>query len=124
MNDYEPLLPDHRLARIEGRLRREFPGLSEEAQFVTFIQPPTFSKSEGGIDVPIPEVAVFAVVEGNPRHPGYTEITPGNIWLSTWREEEKANRHSNDIHADLAYRLYRLVVAAHCERMSNLRAMN
>ena len=124
MIDYEPLLPDHRLARIEGRLRREFPGLSEEAQFVTFIQPPTFTKSEGGVDMPIPAVAVFAVVEKNPRHPGYDEITPVNIWLSTWRSEDEANRHSSDVKADLAYRLYRLGVAAHCERMSNFRSMN
>jgi len=122
--DYEPLLPDHRLARIEGRLRREFPGLSEEAQFATFIQPPTFTKSEGGVDMPIPAVAVFAVIEPNPRHAGYTEVTPVNIWLSTWRSEEEANRHSSEVKADLAYRLYRLGVAAHCERMSNLRSMN
>jgi len=124
VNDYEPLLPDARLARIEARIRREFPGLSEEAQFVTFIQPPTFTKSEGGVDMPIPAVAVFAVTEPNPRHAGYAEITPVNIWLSTWRSEEEANRHSSEVKADLAYRLYRLGVAAHCERMSNLRSMN
>ena len=38
--------------------------------------------------------------------------------------EDEANRHSSDVKADLAYRLYRLGVAAHCERMSNFRSMN
>lgn len=124
MIEHEPLIPDARLARIEGRLRQDFPTLSEEARFVTFIQPPTFTKNEGGVEIPVPEVAVLAVLEPNPRHPGYTEITPVNVWYSTWREEDKANRHSADVKSDLAYRLYRLGVAAHCKRMADFRSMN
>lgn len=122
--EHEPLIPDARLARIEGRLRREYPALSEQASFVTFIQPRTFTKSGSGIDVPIPEVAVLAILESNPRHPDWMEITPVNIWFSTWREEDEKARHSSEVEADPAYRLYRICVAAHLTRMANLRSMN
>lgn len=125
VQDYEPLISDTRLERIEGELRREFPALSDQARFVTFIQPPAFAPTEGGVEVPIPEVAVLAILEPNPRHEGYLEITPVNCWYETWREREKDNRHSSDINSDTAYRLYRtLGVPAHLERIKNLCELN
>lgn len=125
IQEHEPLLPDARLARITGRLRRDFPALSEEAEFVTFIQPSTYTKAESGIDIPIPEVAVFAIVERNPRHADYIEITPVNVWFATWREHDKDFRHSSEVEADPAYRLYRTFgVPAHLNRIKNLKELN
>lgn len=118
---HEPLLDDRRLAGIEGKIRRDFPQLSEKAQFVTFIQPATFTHNREGIDVPIPEVAVFALVQPSPRHPTWIEITPLNVWLTDWRASEVENRHSSD---DQAYQFYRRLTPVHIERMKNLAEMN
>lgn len=119
---HEPLLDDRRLARIEGQIRREFPQLSDTAQFVTFIQPATYVPNDQGVEVPVPEVAVFALVEPNPKHPTWLEITPLNVWLSAWRDDEIQNRHSSDV--DTAHRFYRRLTPVHLDRMKNLAEMN
>lgn len=124
ITEHEPLIPDARLARIEGRLRRDFPALSEDAQLVTFVQPATFTTAENGLEVPVEEVAVLAILEPNPRHPTHFEMTSASAWFKTFREEEKAVRHSSEIETDPAYRIYRIAIAGHLARMANLRSLN
>ncbi len=122
--EYEPLIDDRRLARIERRLRQDFPALGEDAQLVTFIQPATFTTSETGLDVPIEEVAVLSILEPNPRHPSHFEMTSASAWFKTFRQEEYASRHSSEIETDPAYRIYRIAITGHLARMENLRSLN
>lgn len=124
IEEHEPLISDARLARIEARLRRDFPALSEDAQLVTFVQPATFTTAENGLEVPVAEVAVMAILEPNPRHPAHYEMTSGSTWFKTFRAEEQANRHSSEIETDPAYRIYRIAVSGHLARMANLRSLN
>lgn len=124
IREHEPLISDARLAKIEARLRRDFPALGEDATLVTFVQPATFTTSETGVEVPLAEVAVLSILEPNPRHPDHFEMTSASTWFSTWRDEEFANRHSSEIETDPAYRLYRIAITGHLARMENLRSMN
>ncbi len=124
ITEHEPLISDARLARIEARLRRDFPALSPDATLVTFVQPATFTTNDDGLEVPVAEVAVMSILEPNPRHPSHYEMTSGSTWFKTFREEEKANRHSSEIETDPAYRIYRIAITGHLARMANLRSLN
>lgn len=62
------LLTDSRLDQIEDQIRREFPRLPEGTIFNSYIQPEGYAE-RNGLDIPIPPVAVMALLVPNPRWP-------------------------------------------------------
>jgi hypothetical protein len=122
--DYETLLTDPRVERIASRVFDEFraQGLPDDTDFVTFVQPPQVI-DRGGVAVPIPEVAVFAVISDNPRHKGHRVMTQGSVWLRDWMARERELRHYASDQPDPALSIFRLLVRDHLPKLQNLREM-
>lgn len=116
-SDLEPLLSESRLAKVEQRIRSEFPKLPENAVFWAYLQPAQ-TIEYAGAPVDIAEIACFAVFIPHPKYPerpgfGYCPI--GRMIYKArdprekgWREVEHDNRHSNDIETDPAYLAFKL----------------
>ena len=123
--DYEPLISDMRMRAIAGPLIEKFRehGLPDDTDFVTFIQPPTTIEREG-VAIPIPEVAVFAVISNNPRSPKHRVMTQSSVWLADWRATSAAKLHFVSGSADPAYPIFRETVKTHLRVLRNLKEMN
>ena len=122
--DYETLVSDRRVTAIADLVIDEFRahGLDEESDFVTFIQPPQVVKRQG-VDVPIPEVGVFAVISDNPRAPGHQVMTQASVWLHDWLATDAARLHFVSGPQDPAYPIFREVAKTHLRTIRNLREM-
>lgn len=104
----EALVPDRRLDRVAGLLRKEYPRLPEEAKFVTFEQPSTYADMGDGLIRPIAAVAVFAVEIPNPRHPELPRLFTKSTWMDTWRTWDRNARHDGQVVADPLYQIYKM----------------
>lgn len=83
-----PLVTDSRLEQAEVVVRREFPGLPEGAEFVTYAQEPR-AIEDGGITVPVPEVAVCGIVMPHPARKDIRHFVSAGMWMHEWRQREK-----------------------------------
>lgn len=121
---YETLISDRRVTAIADLVIDEFRehGLGDNAEFVTFIQPPQIVQRTG-VDVPIPEVAVFAVISDNPRAPGHQVMTQASVWLTDWRATDAARLHFVSGPQDPAFPIFRETAKAHLRTIRNLREM-
>src|ERR1051326_8738989 len=99
----EPLVSDARLARIAGRIRKEFPGLPETAWFTTYRQEPTFGHMGGAISVPVGARAIFLIGVTNPVNPDKQRLFAAHCSWEEWAATELANRHSSDLATDIVY---------------------
>lgn len=62
------LLADSRLERIEATIRREIPRLPDSVIFNTYVEPGGYAE-RNGVQVPVPEMAVIAILVPNPKWP-------------------------------------------------------
>ena len=116
-SDFEPLISEARLAKIEQRLRREFPQLPENATFLTHLQPAQEIEYQGA-PVQIAEIACFSIFVPHPKHPerpGFGYMPTGRMIYRArssqeqgWRELEREHRHSSEIESDPAYLAFKL----------------
>lgn len=116
-NDLEPLLSEARLAKIEQRLRQEFPKLPENATFLAHLQPAQMIDYQGA-PVQIAEIACFSIFVPHPKHPerpGFGYLPTGRMIYKArnsseqgWRELERDHRHSSEIETDPAYLAFKL----------------
>jgi hypothetical protein len=116
-NDLEPLISESRLAKIEQRLRKEFPQLPENAAFLAYLQPAQEIEYQGA-PVQIGEIAMFSIFVPHPKHPerpGFGYMPVGRMIYKSrqsgekgWRELEQDHRHSTDIESDPAYLAFKL----------------
>lgn len=116
-SDWEPLIPESRLAKIEQRLRKEFPRLPENAVFLANLQPAQEIDYQGA-PVQIGEIACFSIFVPHPKHPerpGFGYCPQGRMIYKSrqsgekgWRELEQEHRHSTDIETDPAYLAFKL----------------
>jgi hypothetical protein len=123
--DFEPLISDRRMQEIGHKIVDEFrpKGLSDDVDFVTFIQPAT-TIERNGIQVPIPEVAVFAVITDNPKSAGRRVMTQAAAWLADWLARDAARLHFVSGGQDPAFPVFRRIVREHVEKIQSLREMN
>lgn len=93
-DDYEELLSDARVQRVASRVVDKYRplGLPDDADFATYIQPPQVI-DRNGVKVPIPEVAVFAVLVDNPRAKGKRIMKTASVWLQDWRAMDSFGSH-------------------------------
>lgn len=122
--NYEPVVNDVRLANVEGKLRNEYDKvIPEDIDFVTFVQPPREVTREDGLTVPLPAMAVFAVISDNPKHKGYRVMTNATAHLSAWYEALKEFQHFSGA-PDPLIGIFRTTLEAHLRTIQNLREMN
>lgn len=96
LDQFEQLLPDRDVERIEMTLRARYPFIPDNTGFATYIQPKGFAKIDG-VDTILPEQAVFLVSTPHPTQPKAAAIlSRGVIELTAWREIEKKAIHSSD----------------------------
>lgn len=122
--DFEPLISDrrvHAIASIITDLARGR-GLTDDTDFVTFIQPAT-TVQRNGLLTPIPEVGVFAVISDDPRHPGLRVMTQASVWLKDWRATDAARLHFVSGNEDPALPIFKQITRDHLEKLKNLREM-
>lgn len=123
-SDYEPVVSDHRLAGVVGRLRGVFAELAEDTEFVTFIQPRRQVKNPNtGLYQPIPDMAVFAVVSDSPKHPGIKIMNTGTANLHDYRDADIEYGHYAGAE-DPLFNIYKQVVNVHLGQIKSLREMN
>lgn len=122
--DFETLLSDRRVQELGGKVVEEYrpKGLTDDVDFVTFIQPPQIV-DRNGIKVPISEVAVFAVITDNPRHPGHRLMTTASVWLQDWRATDTARLHFVSGSQDPALPIFRRIAREHVEKIQSLKEM-
>lgn len=91
----EPLVTDRRLEEAEAVIRREFPGLPESAEFVTYRQErgaiEAEERADGLIqpDRAIPEVAVCGILLNHPVRSDLKEFKAAGMWLHEWQQRER-----------------------------------
>lgn len=119
----EPLLDDRRLARIEERIRQEFPSLPESVAFVSYVQPEMQAALPSGIEVHLPDTAVVALMATNPRHRETVRLFRAGETMERWQAREWFTRHDSDITQDPAYRALRALVPEVIEWDANLRSL-
>lgn len=124
LQDFEPLIPETRLAAIEARIRRENPKLPDNAVFMAYRQPPqTIETEREGILAPthIAAVACFSIFVPHPKYPerqGYGYLPTGRMFFEqkdadarreiAWRTLEHDHRHSSELDSDPAYLAFSL----------------
>ena len=118
--DFDTLIDDLRLARVEEKLRQKFPTLPGDSVFVTFIQPVTTAQTENG-PVEVPDLGSLAVISRHPRK-GPDLMTQGQVLLTAWREAEWRFRHLVGL-SDPALLLYAPIVRSHLESLQSLREL-
>ena len=116
-SDWEPLISESRLAKIEQRLRSEFPQLPENAVFLANLQPSEVIEYQGS-PVQIGEIACFSIFVPHPKHPerpGFGYCPQARMIYKArmsgekgWRELERDYRHSSKIESDPAYLAFKL----------------
>lgn len=125
--DAEPLLTDERVGRIEGTIRREFPGLPDMAAFATCIVQPPPTEDQWGLVYPSPPEAWFVISGPWPKEPEkslgmwYQDI--GRTPLDKWRAYEAESKHYVDGREDAALRWFRIAARnflAAWDTMTNL----
>lgn len=118
----EPLLDDDRLARIEGQIRRDYPSLPDYCTFISYVQPKMWAKVRG-IDVEIPDTAVFAILVTNYRHrDSYRAFQTGEV-MDRWQRRDWGHRHDSDVKSDPAYLALKALVPEILDWDFNLRTM-
>jgi hypothetical protein len=126
LKDFEPLVPETRLAAIEARIRREHPRLPENAVFLAYREPPqTIETERDGLVVPvhIAAIACFAIFIPHPKYPerpGYGYLPIGRMVydqrdgdrmqppVKAWRTLDWEHRHSSDLDSDPAFISFKL----------------
>lgn len=118
--NYETVLDDARVWRIQERVMDDAKGrLPDDTDFVTFIQPATIVDREG-IAVPIPDVAVFAIVSPNPKDPSRKVMTQGAMRLDQWRRDDFYRTHYVGAGVDPAMPVFRRIAREHVNTLRNL----
>lgn len=129
-SDLEPLVPTVRVERVGGALRKKYPALPEDAEFVTFHQAATYADQGNGVMRPIPDVAGFGVQMPNPRYPDRPRLHCRTTTLANWRTWEQAARHNGEIQADPLYLVFetpmngKTLLQSAIEWWTNMRDMN
>ena len=117
----EPLVEDQWVARVEDRLRKKYPQIPETAEFATYVQPATWHRIDG-IDVPLPDVAVFILRVPDPKHPGMDLVQRGAETMANWRNRVRAYEQLVGT-PDPLYVHFEAVVRALSSTHKNLREM-
>lgn len=76
---------ERRLDEIESAIRREFPALPDGARFVA-TQTDAGSGTKSGMEFPIPEGVMFAILVPNPKWP---DRQPQYRRVARWRSAEQ-----------------------------------
>lgn len=121
---FEPLISDSRLEAVEARVRRENPGIPENAVFLAYIEPQQEIEAEvKGImrPVPIAARACFSIFVPHPKYPhrpGFGYLATGRMFYDqrdadrhdqrAWRTLEHDRRHSAELDSDPAYLAFSL----------------
>jgi hypothetical protein len=104
------------LARVPGRLDSAIPD--------AWIQPASEKKVHDGKVVRTKAVAVFAVIEPNPRFVGHLQVSVTHMALDGWRDMEKEAAHYVAKGFDpLAWCLMQ-AAKGHLHTMANIRSMS
>jgi hypothetical protein len=101
----EPILDDRRMARIQGRVRREHRDLPEAAVFHAFKQEETWGNS-GGVMRPVAPRAVFLIEVVCPGDENKKEWLAAHAPYSEWLKWEFSDRHNGDVDSDIAYHAF------------------
>lgn len=108
--EYDPLLPDAELQRIEGMVREVVP-LPTTTQFTAYRLPD------------IGEVHLF-VATPHPgeiqRKAGYKHITQARLLLETWEEYARQRARYVDKRQDKAYKAFLLMANRHHDELTQL----
>lgn len=121
--DYPPLWgdeTDRRLDLIELQLRKET-GTNEDFALLALVQPATYVE-RNGIQVPIREVALMAIVSPNPTTPDMMLMTNAAAWLNEFRAAEFERWHYVG-KQDPALPIFRTLLRQHITSLENMRAM-
>lgn len=122
MASREQLVPEDRLTRAWEVITSRVPGL-DGAVPDAYIQGAETKVVDGREEKTKP-VAVFAVVEANPRHVGMLQVSTTHMLLSGWHEMEKEAQHLVSKGFDpLAWCLLQ-AAKGHLHTMTNLRQMS
>lgn len=122
-SDYPPLWgdgTDGRLDLLELQLRKEL-GVEEDFTLLAMIQPATYI-NHNGIEVPIREVAILAVLTENPTAPGMGLMTQGAAWLDQFREAER-EKLTYVGKEDPALPIFRVLLREHMRRLRDMREL-
>lgn len=122
-SDYPPLWgddTDRRLDLLELQLRKET-GTEEDFTLLGMVQPATFI-NRNGVEVPIREVALLAVLTANPTAPEMGLMTQAAAWLDQFRETEFEKLHYVG-KEDPALPIFRVLLREHLTRLRDMREL-
>lgn len=123
--DFEELLPNSRVERLEGQLRKEMK-LPDEVEFATYEQPPQWYDDEAtGLRRLQPAQAFFIVVSPNPhpRHQGKAIKSFAFTPIKDWRSAEAEAGHYAGV-GDPALPIFKALCREHLEQRKNWTEMN
>lgn len=87
----EPLVTDAQLEQAAETIRKEFPGLPESAEFVTYRQE-AGAIDDDGLLIPVPEVAVVGIVMPHPVRSDLKEYKAAGMWLHEWKQRSSDHK--------------------------------
>ena len=121
-SDFEPVVNDVRMANLEGYIRSQY-DVPDDTDFVSFVQPPKMAPREDGLEVPVPAMAIFAVISDNPKHPSFRVMTNGTTRLADWESAREEFQHYAG-RPDPLIQIFRGLTVEHLRTIQNLRELD